>query len=740
MRFINFTIFGKPNLLVHMEEQPDGTILATLQLQGAKADLRGLFFDVRDASLIPHLTVSGPEVTQSTFRDDGVINLGQGANLNGGGRKPFDVGLEFGTPGNGKGMVQSTSFIITSDIGGLTLDDVALVQFGVRMTGGGTPGKNVFIAPAAPDANDDSVSVNEDQTKTFYVLANDTDEDGRGQFRIVSVSDPEHGTVTISADGKSVIYVSDKNYSGPDSFTYNMIDGRGGGDSAVANIDVIAVADAPTLLIETAPGANVNEIQITVIGKVNDKDGSEFIDRFVFSGLPDGAAIVGESDLVYDPSSTGMKLLQTFTLQLAPDTDFNFNLGVTAVAKEKSNGDEEATFRSLPVAIEANSNSFGLTFAAVDQSMWESGDGFTVEDDRFLGIDVDSGDQSFDAGIIEGGARATLRAGFQSQLSLSGGVIDAELPYEISIDTTYNRVTDVMLIESSADLLSDAARFVTDGPDGSYVLDFIFDWYVNAYIDLVIDFGILGDFDETLWSFDDGFDFTRNIIDIDSDEIGFDYEFGFGLGIELAWPDVDTESLVSTTNVFAGAGESRNFFNLVLDVDQALADIFFNGENPFDFGIDYGVGSGAVELLDFDLLAGFNLLQSFVMTVGSLTGTLVFENGATRAWDFSDIVLTDASDYDIDGDGIVEFTLELNPTTTMTNDIDLGVNLGYRFDLLKASGDYDVVFDSGDWELGPAWSAADTLPLATTDLYSTSFMLAFQSQTLTFAGNEILIG
>lgn len=739
MRFINFTIPGKPNLLIHMEERPDGTIYTTLQLAGGgKADLRGLFFDVRDAGLIPHLKVTGPAVTKALFKNDGVIDLGHGANVHGGGRKPFDVGIEFGTPGN-KHVVQNTSFVLTSKVGGLTLDDVALVQFGVRMTGGGQPSKNLFLAPAAPNAIDDALTAYEDVPKVMKVLANDTDEDGKGQFRIVSVSDPVHGTATISADGKSIIYVSDDDYSGPDSFTYNMVDGHGGGDSARATVNVIAVADAPDLTVATAPGANVNEIQLTVSAAVTDTDGSEYIDRFVFSGLPAGAAIVGEGDLVFNPLSTTQTLSRTFTLTLAPGTDFDFDLGVKAVARELSNGNEKGTLKLLPVAIDANSTAFEVEFEAVDQSMWETGDAFIVEDDRFLGVDLNSGDQTFDAGIIQGGASLKLKTGLHSQLSINGGQIDAVLPYDIVIDTTYNRVTDVLLIESFADLLSEDGGFSTDAPDGHYILDFIFNWAIKANIDLDIDLGILGSFNETLWSFDGGFDFTRNILDIDSEDIGLEFEFPFGFSIELAWPDVDTESLVSTTNVFTSSGASNNFLQLVLDVDQALADIFLGGANPFQIDIEYGVGSGSIELLDVDLFGGANFLQSFLMSVGNLTGTLTFENGAERAWDFGDIVLANASSYDADSDGIVEFSLELAPAVTMTNDIDLGFNIGYRVDLLKASGDYDVIFTSGEWEVGPVWEADGSLPLGSIDLVSMEFPLAFTPQTLSFAGNELPI-
>ena len=111
MRYIDFTLDGDSiDIDVHMEEQSDGTILIQLASDGGPIDIRGLFFDVNDASLIPALQVSGDDIMSFQARDEGVMDLGHGVNMNGGGRGPFDVGVEFGTAGHGHDVVSSTSF------------------------------------------------------------------------------------------------------------------------------------------------------------------------------------------------------------------------------------------------------------------------------------------------------------------------------------------------------------------------------------------------------------------------------------------------------------------------------------------------------------------------------------------------------------------------------------------------------------------------------------------------------
>jgi Bacterial cadherin-like domain len=106
----------------------------------------------------------------------------------------------------------------------LTLDDIAHVLFGARLTSVGD--KLVFLAPAAPDAKDDTFGgapnkIFEDGASgldspsttpvpvSLAVLANDTDEDVGDvlTFTITGFDvNPTHGTVAISADGKTALY------------------------------------------------------------------------------------------------------------------------------------------------------------------------------------------------------------------------------------------------------------------------------------------------------------------------------------------------------------------------------------------------------------------------------------------------------------------------------------------------------------------------------------------------------
>merc|ERR1711916_404336 len=79
----------------------------------------------------------------------------------------------------------------------------------------------------APVAQDDSFSLDEDTTLTVSL-----------------VSDVTNGTLSLNPDG-SFDYTPDADFTGTDSFTYEVSDGNGGTDQATVTLDVGAVNDAP---------------------------------------------------------------------------------------------------------------------------------------------------------------------------------------------------------------------------------------------------------------------------------------------------------------------------------------------------------------------------------------------------------------------------------------------------------------------------------------------------------------
>ena len=99
----------------------------------------------------------------------------------------------------------------------------------------------------APTAVNDTFTTNENSTLSVAgtgVLQNDTDPNGLPLASVLQ-SGPAHGSLTLNTDG-SFTYVPAANYSGTDSFTYRVNDGKALGNIATASLNVLFVNLPPT--------------------------------------------------------------------------------------------------------------------------------------------------------------------------------------------------------------------------------------------------------------------------------------------------------------------------------------------------------------------------------------------------------------------------------------------------------------------------------------------------------------
>ena len=701
-RQIVFSLPGMPGVQITATEV-GGTIQFTVDVTDSShssADLRALFFDINEAELAG-LTVSSTSsyLTESRVGLNNILDLGQGANLNGIVKKGFDVGLEWGTPGGHKDDINfPVSFTISNTTGDLTLDDLGGMLFGAKLDslgglGGpsGSSSKLTVIAPYAPDAIDDAVNMFEDGASglndpsktpapvTIDVLANDTDADtAQGNFMVEHIVEgPLHGTVEISADGRYIYYTPDLDYSGADSFWYCMTDGAGGQDSAQVTINIAAVADDALITFEIDQGATINETLVTVTATQNDADGSEVVSSldWTAAGLPAGATITPLGPI----AGGGNSITQQFVVTTAMWSDWNFGIDFTAVTTEASNADTEASTQTQSIVGNSESLDTSLIYSVNDQSIWDTGAAFVYDlsgDDGFFGVDVgDSDAHTYEdpiLGIDVAGYEYeyALRAGFQLDVHMEGGAIDASIPIDVTVDATYNHTTDNIYIEALTSLGS-GGSFLTSGPEGSLSLDFIFNYLIDFYawaIDsgLSIDFGPLSD------------NFNQNIIDLDTNDPAYVWPVLPGVVDVIAeWPHI---SVANDAGLMSGSDVSNYFLQAVLDVD-GLANYLLGGTLSW---IDSDpTTEDNFEVLDVDLAGGLRLLQEFAIGLSSgQSVNVVLEDGYTTGLTFgTGLWIADASSHDSDGNGTVDFSFALAPDVELSNStsIDVGMEVQLAF-------------------------------------------------------------
>ena len=222
---------------------------------GKIGDLRGVFFDVANESLISGLRITGMGVTATKFAEDRVTDLGSGNNGNGSIVNEFDVGVASGTAGIGKDDIREASFILSHKTAGLSYDFLAVQDFAVRLTSAGSEGgarndslKLGGTSPepadvnAPPEALDDATATDEDTPVSVMpqVLASPSSRragapDWRRSAPMARSSSTPRATSRRSGNGEFDTV----------AVLYEMADGNGGTDTARGTVFIHGVNARP---------------------------------------------------------------------------------------------------------------------------------------------------------------------------------------------------------------------------------------------------------------------------------------------------------------------------------------------------------------------------------------------------------------------------------------------------------------------------------------------------------------
>ena len=128
-----------------------------------------------------------------------------------------------------------------------------------------------------PIATDDLATTSEDTPVLINVPSNDTDVEGTVNITTVSVvTGPSHGSLNIDPVSGKVTYTPAANYSGSDSFTYQVCDNGTPAlcDQATVTITVTAVNDGPIATDDVASTTEDTPVLINVPSNDTDIDGT----------------------------------------------------------------------------------------------------------------------------------------------------------------------------------------------------------------------------------------------------------------------------------------------------------------------------------------------------------------------------------------------------------------------------------------------------------------------------------
>ncbi|MCV6587304.1 MAG: cadherin-like domain-containing protein [Marinibacterium sp.] len=243
------------------------------------------------------------------------------------------------------------------------------------------------------------------QPVTIDVLANDSDPDGDA-ISVLSVSDAQHGTVSIDASGM-VVYTPAPGYLGSDSFTYTVSDGAGGRSTETVTVTVAAPngppqSDAPIPELGAEQGGQAQALVYDLAPFFSDPDADPL--TFSATGLPDGFELTAEGELRQTETAT-------------PSAQGTHTVTITA---RSNNGD--TVDQSFELVVRSRSD-YGTGFSTGAQQSVATG---ALPDALYFGDYAGSaaGDLSVDTG--EGSDHVSFEDGaaFEGNVALTTGDAD----------------------------------------------------------------------------------------------------------------------------------------------------------------------------------------------------------------------------------------------------------------------------------------------------------------------------
>ena len=286
-----------------------------------------------------------------------------------------------------------------------------------------------------PNAENDSFTFSENSSNNpLNVLANDSDSDG--DTLAVSIdTQPANGTLSINQN--NLFYTPDLDFTGVDTFTYQIDDGEGGTDTATVNLSVTDVNDIPVVSNDSATTNEDTAVTINVLANDSDADGDNLTVVSVASPN-NGFTTIVDNQIVY-----------------TPDTNFN---GVDSFSYEIGDGNGGSETATVTVNV-----------APVNDQPVAQNDAANTKQDTAVTINVLANDSDVDGDSLTVASVASASNGFTTivdnkivytpDTNFSGA---DSFTYSINDGSGVNNTAQVNVTVSAANSTNSSGR-VNDG-------------------------------------------------------------------------------------------------------------------------------------------------------------------------------------------------------------------------------------------------------------------------------------
>lgn len=269
-------------------------------------------------------------------------------------------------------------------------DFVGEVRFSYTVSDG-TNNDTANVVVQVANVNDDPSAVNDSATVTrnsannlIDVLVNDDDAPDTGEnLTITAVGNRSAGGVaSIAPDGKTIRYSPRAGFTGNETFTYTISDGRGGQDTATVTVNVIgdnappnAVNDAFTVAEDSAPPTAANIFDVLANDTTADTGETlSLVPGFQFAPSNGGSVRIANGRLEYTPAANFFGT-ETFTYQI---NDGRGGLDTATVTVTVTGTNDPPTAAADQVRVVSGANQEPLDVLANDSSAPDGPEALTI--------------------------------------------------------------------------------------------------------------------------------------------------------------------------------------------------------------------------------------------------------------------------------------------------------------------------------------------------------------------------
>lgn len=323
----------------------------------------------------------------------------------------------------------------------------ATVAYTVTDGNGGSDNASVSVSIAAvndnPIANPDTASVNEDESVSINVLANDTDVDGD----TLSVANASVTAGSVQVVGNQVNYTPDADFNGSATITYTIEDGAGGSASSTVEVTITNVNDAPVVEDLEFTIYEDDSLPVTLAGTDADEDAL----TFELVTLPTGEVLGSAPPLLYvTPENYNGTVLFSYKANDGQEDSNTANITVNVVAVNDAPVafvDSASTLDDAAVEIDVLSNDFDV-----------DGDALSI-----LGAATDSGSVEVKNGVLV----FTPALGTQGDVQITYTITDAsgatsQANVIVTVTASEQTAQTFPVVEAPADIEVDATGYLTE--------------------------------------------------------------------------------------------------------------------------------------------------------------------------------------------------------------------------------------------------------------------------------------